>query len=433
MAVEIVIPRLGWSMEQGTFGQWLAQDGQRVERGQALFVLEGEKAAQDIEAIDSGVLRIPPDGPQPGDTVAVGQVIGYFIEPGEPAPFELSGVMPDPVVLPAANRLAAAAGQPLPAALGARTLAAAAAPHMAAGAQVEAEPLIKASPRARKAARQLGVDLRGVTATGCTGRIRERDVLAAAGRAASSVHNVLADQRAAVPCAAAPDEPGQLLPLSEIRRTIAQRMLAAAHGTAPVTLTARCNATNLVNLRGQFRAAAALGPVPGYTDFVVKLVACVLPHHQLMKAQWTAQGLFVPEACHIAVAVDTERGLMAPVIRHVERLSLRQVAVELADLAHQARQGTLAPSQMENGVLTVTNLGKYGIQSFTPILNLPQCATLGLGAVRPEPAFEQGQWVARDAMTLSLTFDHRVIDGAPAARFLQALVQAIENPGAYLV
>jgi len=418
MPVEIVVPRLGWSMEEGTFGQWLVQEGQRVERGQPLFVLEGEKAAQDVEAIDSGVLCWLPNGPQPGDTVAVGQVIGYFVEEAEPAPFQPQAVQrADAPRAAHTGHATDRAGLPAGA-------------SETAGSNPDTAS-IKASPRARRRALQLGVDLQTLRGTGAAGRIRERDVLAAASalgaaRAPSAAQPALEG--------AAPQEPGQLVPLSDLRAAIARNMLRAAQSTAPVTLTARCNATNLVNLRAQFRAAAAaLGSPPGYTDFVVKLAACALAQHPLMKAQWTSQGLFVPAACHIAVAVDTERGLLAPVIRHVERLTLRQVSAELASLAHQARQGSLSVEQLQSGVLTVTNLGMFGIESFTPLPNPPQCATLGMGRISQEPAFEAGQCVPRDSMMLSLTFDHRVVDGAPAARFLQTLVQAIENPGAYLV
>ncbi|MFN0052884.1 MAG: E3 binding domain-containing protein, partial [Planctomycetales bacterium] len=234
MPHEIIVPRLGWSMEEGTFGEWLKRDGDSVQPGEPLFVLEGEKSAQDIEAIDGGILRIPADAPRPGDTVRVGQVLGYLVAEGEPL---TDSSPPSPAVQqPQAAAVPAPAPVPAP-------VAAAGSPAPA------AQPRHAAiSPRARRLANQLGIDSHTLPGSGRTGRIRERDVRSAAERlshvspraAAGTAH---ATQRVAGESAA------PWLAISTIRKTIAARMSAGVHEAAPVTLTTRCDAANLVNLR----------------------------------------------------------------------------------------------------------------------------------------------------------------------------------------
>ncbi|MGE5194336.1 MAG: dihydrolipoamide acetyltransferase family protein [Deltaproteobacteria bacterium] len=422
MAIEVVVPRLGWSMDEGTFGEWLKQDGELVRRGEALFVLEGEKSAQDIESFDEGILRIPPDAPQPGDTVKVGQVLAFLVAKGEAAPIENApragaGAKPQATAKAATAETTPVAGEAKRA-------------HAESSATSSGA---KASPRARRRAQQAGVDLTTVHGTGSTGRIRERDVIAAAKSQA---------RRATAARTAPTTEPWRsttaarrTLAVSPFRRTIASRMSAGAHETAAVTLTTRCDATNLVNLRDQFRAAerGAAEAVPSYNELLVKLTAMALEHHPLLAAQWSEREILLPDGLHISVAVDTEAGLLAPVVRDADKLTLRQIAAELRRLVDLARDGGLSAEQMQGGVFTITNLGMFKIDSFTPIINLPQCAILGVGRIAREPAVVNDQIVPRDLMTLSLTFDHRVVDGAPAARFLNDLRLAIEHPAAALV
>jgi pyruvate dehydrogenase E2 component (dihydrolipoamide acetyltransferase) len=173
--------------------------------------------------------------------------------------------------------------------------------------------------------------------------------------------------------------------------------------------------------------------IPGYNDMIIKLTAAALLRHPLLAAQWNDHEIVLPDGIHISLAVDTEAGLLAPVIRDADKLTLRQIATESHRLAEVGRGGRLAADQMQGGVFTVTNLGVFGIDAFTPVINLPQCAILGVGRIAREPAVVNGQIVSRDQLTLSLTFDHRVIDGAPAARFLQDLSRCIEQPGAALI
>jgi pyruvate dehydrogenase E2 component (dihydrolipoamide acetyltransferase) len=227
---------------------------------------------------------------------------------------------------------------------------------------------------------------------------------------------------------------GTAAPVSAIRKAIAERLTTSLRSTAPVTLTTTADASNLVNLRSQFKAVAGEGEaVPGYTDFVVKLAAAALHRHPTLGARWEGEGIVVPQSIDIGIAVDTDAGLFAPVVRDVPALGLRQVAARTRDLAERARQGALRAADMEGGVFTVTNLGAFGVDAFTPIINYPQCAVLGVGRIQKRPVVDGEQVVVRDQVTLSLTFDHRVVDGAPAARFLQTLTRLLENPGPWLM
>lgn len=406
MAIEIVVPRLGWSMDKGHFGEWLKKDGQRVSAGDMVFVLEGEKADQEVESFDAGILRIPPDAPKPGDEVVVGQLLAYLVEDGEVAPFEAARRDPTlEVRAPAAPRHEV------------RVLAGEAA--TVESAKPQQTPRVAISPRAKRVARELGVDWTKVTGSGRNGRIQESDIRNAAAAASSSA--VAQHEPAALT--------GQLTPITTIRRTIAERMLAGVHQAAPVTLTTKADARGLVDLRRRFtKAAIEAGPAPGYTDFLIKLSALALNEHQEMSGQWRDDGIFMPDRCNIGFAVDTDAGLLAPVVHDVPGKTLRQIAVETHQLSKQARNGSLKAWQMQGGTFTITNLGGFGVDTFTPIINLPQAAILGVGRIAAEPVVRESEIVAREMLPLSLTFDHRVVDGAPAARFLGTLRAYIENP-----
>ncbi len=401
MAIEITIPRLGWNMDEGVFVGWLKQDGDLVKAGEPIFSLETDKAVQEIESLDSGRLRIAPDGPQSGQTVAVGTVIGTLLQEGE--------TVRGPVVM-ASNSVPAA------------VVASSSAP-------VAAVAVATASPRARRKARELGIDWTTLAGTGRTGRIRERDVLAASASAGFSQPH---------PVPSVPEGDFDVIPIDATRRTIAERMMQGAHGTAPVTLTTAADATNLVNLRQQFKSvdtgqgSPGVGSV-GYLEIVVKLTAIALQRHPILNARWDGDRILIHRNVHIGIAVDTETGLLVPVIRDVSRLTLREVAASCQDLVTRARSRRLKVEELQGGTFTITNLGAYGIEAFTPIINAPQCAVLGMGRIVRQPWAMEPQVVLRDRLTLSLTFDHRIVDGAPAARFLQTLSGLIENPSPWLM
>jgi pyruvate dehydrogenase E2 component (dihydrolipoamide acetyltransferase) len=392
VAIEITVPRLGWSMEEGTFMEWRKADGDRIGPGDTLYVLESEKAAEEIVSMDAGVLRIPLDGPKPGDKVLVGQVLAYLVAEGEAAPlarlpqWKVETTAPDQPGRMREERasIATAAERRTPA----------------------------ISPRGRRVASELGIDWSGLKGSGRNGRIRERDIRAEA-----------ADRTA-----------GRLIPRSNHRRIIAARMVAGVTQAAPVTLTARADATHFVTLRNQFKTNSASPDeiTPSYTDLILKLTAVALRQHPLLQAQWRDDGLFVPNRVDIAIAVDTEAGLLIPVVRGVDQLTVGQIAARSHNLIALARAGRLTAERMRNATFTVSNLGPLGVEAFTPIIHLPQCAVLGLGRIAREPTVVDNQIVPRDQMTLSLTFDHRVVDGAPAARFLDMLRACVEQPSPWL-
>jgi pyruvate dehydrogenase E2 component (dihydrolipoamide acetyltransferase) len=397
MAIPITIPRLGWTMDEGVFAGWLKADGDRVGAGDSLFSLEGEKATEEIECLDEGILRIPPNGPRPGDKVAVGAVIGALVQPGEAAPWESSSPRAAPAHAESAEE---------------KTVSSAPVSRLE---KQEERRRTAISPRARRVAGKLGIDWTTLRGSGRTGRIRERDVRAAASGATPP-------QATAVP-------------LGSIRKTTGERLLASLRSTAPVTLTTTADATNLVNLRKQFTATvlAQGNLIPGYTDFLVKLTACALQEHPSLNAVRAGDRVVTSPAVHVGIAVDTDAGLLVPVVRDVSSLSLKQVTARARELIERARQGRLRAEEMQGGTFTVTNLGAFGIDAFTPILNPPQCAILGIGHIVRRPVVRGVEIVARELITLSLTFDHRLVDGAPAARFLQTLSRIIENPGPWLV
>jgi pyruvate dehydrogenase E2 component (dihydrolipoamide acetyltransferase) len=277
-----------------------------------------------------------------------------------------------------------------------------------------------ASPRAKRVAAELGIDWTRLSGTGAGGRIREQDVRAAAVQRTSPA-NERSERRH---------------PLSSRRRVIARRMLASRQQTVPVTLTTRADATNLVELRERYKSMGGATLIPSYQDIIIKIVAEVLKRHRLLAARLDENAIVFPadEELHVGMAVDTDEGLLVPVLQNVGSTSLIQVAAQSRSLIERARAGTLAVADMQGAVFTITNLGAYGIDAFTPIINAPESAILGLGAIRREPVvLDDGQIVARSQLTLSLTFDHRIVDGAPAARFLQTLVAAIANSTPWLL
>lgn len=406
MAIEITIPRLGWSMEEGVFSRWLKKEGDTIRQGDPLFELEGEKAIQEIEALDAGVLRIPANGPVPGSVVHVGSVVGYLVAQGETLP----------VAGPAVRRRAREAGVNLDQIAGtggngrilAQDIERASSPSL----HSPLSPV--ASPRARRLADELNMDWTQLAGSGAGGRIREQDVLAA--------------RRAPIV--------GRRIPLTSRRKVIAQRMVASRQQTVPVTLTTKADAANLVNLREQFKTTSGQSPIPSYQDIITKLVVGALRRHPLLAGRWDQDAIVLPSEneVHIGMAVDTDDGLLVAVLHNAPALSLVELAARSRQLVSQARAGKLSAAEMHGSVFTITNLGAFGIDAFTPIINMPETAILGLGAIRREPVvLDGGDIVSRHQLTLSLSFDHRILDGAPAARFLQDIATAIANPSAALL
>ena len=449
--MEIRIPRLGWSMEEGVFAGWLKKAGEAVRSGEPLFTLEGEKATQDIESIGEGVLHLAPDAPVAGQVVLVGRLIGLLCPAGEepawaglssapvPAPANPIQANPTRTVAASVNSILAAT----PATLAATAASVAASPsvrrlarqmgidlnrvvpawpggrvgdHDLRPATIAGAPptgRLLATPRARRLARLQGVDLAGLSGTGAKGRIRERDV------------PVVGPAKAA-------ELPANAQAISSTRRTIARHMLKSRQETVPVTLTTRADATALLALRANLKHGHGVD-APTFNDMILKILADLLLAHPQMGARWEETHLVLPgEKIDVGLAVESPAGLVVPVVRDVQRLSLAEVARQSRELVERARLGKLGAGEMRGGLFTLTSLGAYGVEYFNPVIHWPQCAILGLGMIRPQPVpLPSGQegFTFRKELPLSLTFDHRVVDGAPAARFLRDLVEQIEVIG----
>ena len=413
MAVPVRAP-LAQPGETRTIIAWTKEIGDPVSAGEPICEVETDKATVEIESQADGVLvaklfdvgaEIPEDGPiaMVGDPDEIGAAeIGTAdaaAEPGDAAPPE-PAVPPEPAAPPA----------PQPAAP--RRLA--------------------VSPRARKRAAELSVTLAGLTGTGPGGRIIERDVLAAgpAAQPAAPAPALAAAPEPAAPDPAAPEPAAadQVIPVRGARRLVAERMHASLRDTAQLTMTSYADATRLLQLRAAFKTADPQFEMSGVTlnDLLLFAVARTLTEHPEINATCRdgESGLEIVRsaAVHLAFAVDTPRVLMVPVIRDAAGLRVRELSRSAADLAERCREGSITPADLSGGTFTVSNLGSFGVESFTPILNPPQAAILGVGAVSWRPIGEQA---VQQQIALSLTIDHRLIDGAPAARFLQTLCARI--------
>ena len=410
-----VRPPLAQPGETRTIVAWTKEIGDPVSAGEPICEVETDKAAIAIESQADGVLvaklfdvgaEIPEDGPIA--LVGSADEIGAAAEQAGAAPAAAEPGASAPPTAPASTAVQGAAAQ---GAAAQRAAAPAAAVPAPAGRRRDA-----VSPRARKRAAERSVPLAGLTGTGPGGRVIERDVLAAAAGQA------VAGQAAAGLAA------DQVIPVRGARRLVAERMHASLRDTAQLTMTAYADATRLLQLRAAFKSADPQFEMSGVTlnDLLLFAAARTLTEYPEINATGRdgERGLEIVRsaAVHLAFAVDTPRVLMVPVIRDAAGLRVRELSERAADLAERCRDGSITPAELAGGTFTVSNLGSFGVESFTPILNPPQAAILGVGAVAWRPTGEQS---VRQQIALSLTIDHRLIDGAPAARFLQTLCARI--------
>ncbi|MGQ9629399.1 MAG: dihydrolipoamide acetyltransferase family protein [bacterium] len=383
MAKEVIVPPLGQTTDEVRLVTWYKKEGEEVKEGEPLFAIETDKATLDVEAQASGVLRRVTASE--GQTLKALSTIALIAEPGEEVAEGRRHDVPSP---PSRDTLRPVVSRR-------RTSA----------------PLY-ISPRARRLAEAKGVALEGLSGTGPEGAIVERDVRAYIERRAEvqlhPFNEVLAEA-----------------PLQGIRATIAERMSRSASTTARVTLTAEVDASGLVELR---RKLAEDGIAVSYNDLFLYVLGRALRENPLLNASLEGDVLRQWKRIHIGLAVDTERGLLVPVVRDVDTKGLAQLARETMDLIERARGGKLKPEELRGGTFTLTNLGMFGIDAFTPIINLPETAILGVGRIGARPCVRDGDIVIREMVWLSLAFDHRLVDGGPAARFLQRVAQLIESP-----
>lgn len=413
----VVMPRLGLTMREATIIEWLKADGDRVEKGELLFTFESDKATLELEAPVSGVLRILVPA---GQTVPVQTPIAVLTESAD-QPVSAPTTPSAPTTAIRATPKARAFAQQREIDLrgitgsGPRGMIVSADLAQAPG----AEP-IKASPIARRIAQEAGIDLAQISGSGPRGQITRVDVerFAQAAPPAPSV-----------PIPAPPPAPA-IQGLTGLRAIIAERLSQGWRERPQVTLTTDADATALVALRQQ--AIDALGEKISYNALLVWLVARALVEHPALNARLTERGIEQIPAVNIGVAVDTERGLLVPVVPNAQALDLLAIHQTLRAAAERAIAGRSLPDDLSGGTFTITNLGMYGIDAFTPIINPPECAILGVGRIVARPVGLNGQIVLREMVALSLSFDHRLVDGAPAARFLARVRELIEYPAALL-
>jgi pyruvate dehydrogenase E2 component (dihydrolipoamide acetyltransferase) len=406
MATEVKLPRLGQGMESGTIVKWLKAEGDKVEKGEALYELDTDKVTQEVEAEASGVLlKIAVTEGE----VEVGKTIGFIGDTGEDVP------------QPERERSASTNGSP-PQAEPEPVKPERAEPERgeepAGPGQTAAGGRIKASPLARRIARERGVDLAQLRGTGPDGRIVAEDVERSGGKPA-----------AALPAAAAAAPSGEVesRPLSNVRKTIARRLTQA--WTVPAfQLTVSVDMTRANELvQGQ----RDLNPDVRITvtDVLTKVCAQALMRHRDMNVQFADDALLVFPGADVGIAVAAPQGLVVPVVHGAERLTIAQIATVRADLVGRARDANLRAEDLEGGTFTISNLGMYDIDQFIAVLNPPQASILAVGSTRDQVVPVDGELHVLPVMTMTLTCDHRAVDGATGAEFLRTITSFLEDPG----
>jgi len=382
-------------MTEGTIQQWFKSEGDTIKTGEALFEVETEKVLYEVEAPADGTVAKLLYALEA--VVGVGLPVAIIAEAGE----EVAEV---------AVRYADAAAAPVVAPPEPAPVAASTTPPTA----EEKRGRVPVTPAARKLAKEHGIDLSGVTGTGPRGRITREDVqkiIDSGGQAAPP------PTLTATPVAA------EDIPLRGMRKVIAERMHQSLQGSAQLTISTEVDVTQLIDRRQEVRQEFTVT----YTDFIVQACAHALRQHPRMNASLEGNVIHVHNDIHVGLAVALDEGLIVPVVRDVDKKSLKNIAAEAKTLAERARASQLKLEEVSGGTFTVSNLGMYGVDAFTPIINAPQSGILGVGRIVEKPVIYRGEVTKRSMMVLSLTFDHRVIDGAPAGAFLQTVADLLAH------
>jgi pyruvate dehydrogenase E2 component (dihydrolipoamide acetyltransferase) len=414
---EIVMPRLSDTMEEGTILRWLKRDGEEVKRGEELVEIETDKATMTYESDQAGVLQTVA---AEGDTLAVGALIAHVGDAGEGAPASSAlGKEPSPAD-PAA---ATAASEP------------AAGPASAPAVAESPGTRIKASPVAKRVAQENGVDLHTLTGSGPGGRIVKADVEGAAAQPDAPPGDAPADGAAAPPPPAALEgvatAKGETttVELTRTQQTIARRMAESKATIPDFALQVEVDMEDCVRLRSDLKRLSQ-SEAPTYNDMVVKASALALREHPHANGSYRDGRLQLHSRVNVGVAVAADDALVVPTVFDAEEKSLGEIARETRALAARVRDGTITPPELGGGTFTVSNLGMYGVRSFTAIINPPQSAILSVGTLEPRAVVRDGEVVARNTMILTLACDHRILYGANAARFLARVRELLEAPAA---
>ena len=399
LATKVIMTKLGLTMKDGTVVNWLKKEGEQVEKGEPLVEVETEKISSDLEAPASGVLlKITAEK---GAIVPVSGLLGIIGEPGEDvssienseAEREISSAAPETEKVLKPNEV-----------------------------KVSAEK-VRISPLARKIAEEYKVDLTKIKGTGPDGRIVKEDVLRALGKAETVGQPTATLSKEGV-------EVAEIIPLVSMRKTIAERLFQSYSSAVHTTVIAEVDMTEAAKFRKELvvKVKEETGVTLTYTGIIVKAAASALREHKLVNSTLEDQEIKILKNINVGVAVDIEEGLIVPVIRDADRKSLSEIAALLSKLSEKARNRILSMEEVARGTFTVTNLGMLGVHTFIPIINPAQAAILGVGAIEDRAAIVEGSIVARSKLNLSLVYDHRIINGAEAARFLQTMKRILEAP-----
>lgn len=447
MAVkDVILPMLGETMNDGVIVEWRKAMGEPVKRGEVLFAVETDKAILEVEASAEGFLReiLTPAGERVPVLAVVARITDTMDEPLGPAGQRVSESVDHRISESTGEKMAPAPSSDVPSRLfatprarklaeeegvdltkivgtgqGGRIVEKDVAAYLAAA--------LKVTPVARRLAESLDVDVSAVTGTGPAGRVTKEDVLKASPRVSEA---------APLPSLATPSAPPARVlvetPMTGVRAIIAQRMHTSHITTAPTAITVEVDATAFVALREKLKThfAKELGFNISYNDLLMVIVAKALRRFPALNARLdeAAGVIHQLDEINISLAIDTRRGLIVPVVRDVDRKGLLEIARITNDLVTRTRAGKVLPDELVGGTFTITNLGMYDIDAFTPLINLPEIAILGVGRIQDKPAVYNGEICIRKLMWLSLNFDHRLVDGGPASRFLQYIKQLVEDP-----
>ncbi|MDF2678981.1 MAG: 2-oxo acid dehydrogenase subunit [Brevibacillus sp.] len=406
MATAVFMPKLSMTMETGTVIQWFKQEGDQVREGDVLLEVLTDKINIEVESYSTGTLLKIYYGPD--QVVPVNQVIGYVGEASE--------AVPD---TPPSSETSAS------------TVATRVQNEQKAEQEMQAgEPVvekIRATPVARRIAKDNGIDLGQVNGSGPNGRVQKADIeQAVAARSAKPI---------SIPSASVADPPSRKRKVEGMRKVIAERMTASAYTAPHVTLTTEADMSQVMVVRSTLLPTIEkmTGHRLSYTEMIMKAVATALSRHPNVNASLKDDVIELHETINIGLAVAVTDGLLVPVVKQADRKGLADLTIETKRVAGLARDGRLLPDDMSGGTFTISNLGMYAIDVFTPIINQPESAILGVGRIHEKPVGVNGQIVLRPMMSLSLSFDHRVMDGAPAAAFLQEIKELLESPYHLLV
>ena len=437
------------TMTKGKIGKWLVKEGDTITEGQPILEIETDKVVHEQESPCDGV--IAQLFAEEGNDVPVNALLAIIADPGEEVERVEVDTIQDQVQIDESEQ---SKSEP--------TIQ-----KIIPQETIQAAEILKASPAAKQLAEKLGIDLSQIKASGPGGRILESDIhryietrgpaltettrlkasplarrlakefgldltsIAGSGPDGRIVRDDVLQATAEIPAQVLQSEPtqGESIELSGIRKIIAERMTMSVQTNASVTLHTEVDTTSLVELREQFNESLQEQDVKlTYTDLIVKITASGLQKHPRLNATLTDDKIELLKDINIGVAVALDDGLVVPVIRNVDKIGLATISEQIRTAAEKARNNQLTPGELQGGTFTITNLGNFGIDAFTPIINPPECGILGVGRIVKKPVVQEEDIVIRSMMALSLTFDHRIVDGAPAAQFLQTISQYMQNP-----